>query len=78
VESIAEFLKCPLYIISGGEVGTNSRMVEEELKKILDISMTWGCVILLDEADVFLEKRTAQDIHRNALVSIFLRLIEYF
>jgi hypothetical protein len=27
---------------------------------------------------VFLEKRTIQDIHRNALVSIFLRLLEYF
>jgi len=26
----------------------------------------------------FLEKRTIQDIHRNALVSIFLRLLEYF
>jgi hypothetical protein len=27
---------------------------------------------------VFLEERTIQDIHRNALVSIFLRLLEYF
>ena len=35
-------------------------------------------MLLLDEADVFLEARTAQDIHRNALVSIFLRLLEYF
>jgi SpoVK/Ycf46/Vps4 family AAA+-type ATPase len=35
-------------------------------------------VLLLDEADVFLEKRTIHDIHRNALVSIFLRLLEYF
>ena len=35
-------------------------------------------MLLLDEADVFLEKRTVQDIHRNALVSIFLRLLEYF
>ncbi|OBT59840.1 hypothetical protein VE03_10655, partial [Pseudogymnoascus sp. 23342-1-I1] len=78
VESIAEFLKCPLYIISAGELGTTSLLLEVELKKILDISMTWGCIILLDEADVFLEKRTVQDIHRNALVSIFLRLIEYF
>ncbi|KFZ23220.1 hypothetical protein V502_02301, partial [Pseudogymnoascus sp. VKM F-4520 (FW-2644)] len=78
VESIAEFLKCPLYIISAGELGTNSHMLEVELKKILDISMTWGCVVLLDEADVFLEKRTIQDIHRNALVSVFLRLLEYF
>lgn len=77
-EGIAELLKCPLYMVSAGELGTDSRTLEAELQKILDISMTWGCVLLLDEADVFLEKRTIQDIHRNALVSIFLRLLEYF
>ena len=27
---------------------------------------------------MFLEKRTFSDMHRNALVSIFLRLLEYF
>jgi len=39
---------------------------------------TWGALILLDEADVFLERRQTTDIHRNALVSVFLRLLEYF
>merc|ERR1711939_1159242 len=53
-------------------------MGEHELQKILDIAHSWGAVLLLDEADVFLEKREVHDIHRNALVSIFLRLLEYF
>jgi len=44
----------------------------------MDIAHSWGAVLLLDEADVFLEKREVHDIHRNALVSIFLRLLEYF
>ena len=61
-----------------GELGTNPRDLEQELTKILDVAHSWGAVLLLDEADVFLEARTAQDIHRNALVSIFLRLLEYF
>ncbi|KAI4216084.1 MAG: hypothetical protein LQ351_001580 [Letrouitia transgressa] len=77
-EGIAELLKCPLYMVSAGELGTNPRELEGELNKILDIAHSWGAVLLLDEADVFLEKRTIQDIHRNALVSIFLRLLEYF
>ena len=77
-EGIAELLKCPLYMVSAGELGTNPRELEAELNKILDIAHSWGAVLLLDEADVFLEKRTIQDIHRNALVSIFLRLLEYF
>jgi hypothetical protein len=77
-EGISELLKCPLYMVSAGELGTDPRTLETELQKILDIAHAWGAVLLLDEADVFLEKRTIQDIHRNALVSIFLRLLEYF
>lgn len=77
-EGIAELLRCPLYMVSAGELGTNPRELELELNKILDIAHSWGAILLLDEADVFLEKRTIQDIHRNALVSIFLRLLEYF
>jgi hypothetical protein len=77
-EGISELLKCPLYMVSAGELGTDPRTLEGELQKILDIAHAWGAVLLLDEADVFLEKRTIQDIHRNALVSIFLRLLEYF
>lgn len=77
-EGIAELLKRPLYMVSVGELGMDSRTLETELNKILDIAHSWGAVLLLDEADIFLEKRTIQDIHRNALVSIFLRLLEYF
>lgn len=65
-------------MVSAGELGTNPRELESELQKVLDLSHSWGAILLLDEADVFLEKRTVQDIHRNALVSIFLRLLEYF
>ena len=77
-EGISELLKCPLYMVSAGELGTDPGRLEHELQKILDIAHSWGAVLLLDEADVFLEKREVHDIHRNALVSIFLRLLEYF
>lgn len=65
-------------MVSAGELGTDPAKLELELQKILDIAHSWGAVLLLDEADVFLEKREVHDIHRNALVSIFLRLLEYF
>ncbi len=65
-------------MVSAGELGTDSRYLESELQKILDICHAWGAILLLDEADVFLEKRNMHDIHRNALVSIFLRQLEYF
>lgn len=31
----------------------------------------------MDEADVFLEQRSLEDLQRNALVSVFLRVLEY-
>lgn len=65
-------------MVSAGDLGTDSRYLEAELQKILDICHAWGAILLLDEADVFLEKRNMHDIHRNALVSIFLRQLEYF
>jgi hypothetical protein len=34
-------------------------------------------LLLLDEADVFLEQRTINDLQRNRLVPIFLRKLEY-
>ncbi|KAK2001937.1 hypothetical protein LX36DRAFT_678660 [Colletotrichum falcatum] len=77
-EGISELLKCPLYMASAGELGTDSRYLEVELQKILDICHAWGAILLLDEADVFLEKRNLHEISRNALVSIFLCQLEYF
>ncbi|KAK4955945.1 hypothetical protein LTR10_006884 [Elasticomyces elasticus] len=77
-ESISELLKCPLYSVSAGELGTDSAKLEVKLNEILDIASTWGAILLLDEADVFLERRELHDVNRNALVSIFLRLLEYF
>ncbi|KAL7906381.1 AAA family ATPase [Trichoderma velutinum] len=52
--------------------------VENYLESVLHLGKTWGCVVLLDEADVFLEQRSLEDLHRNALVSVFLRVLEYY
>jgi len=77
-EGISEFLQKPLYMVGAGKLGTDSRTLETQLSRILDIAHVWGAVLLLDEADVFLERRPVHDLQRNALVSIFLRLLEYF
>jgi len=76
-ETVADYLKRPLYPITVGELGTNAKELEENLTQVLDIVSSWNAVLLIDEADLFLEERTANDIERNALVSIFLRLLEY-
>lgn len=77
-EAVSELLKRPLYRVSTGELGTNAEEMEERLKQILTVAERWGAVILIDEADVFLEKRQVQDLDRNAMVAVFLRLLEYY
>ncbi|KAF2638409.1 P-loop containing nucleoside triphosphate hydrolase protein [Massarina eburnea CBS 473.64] len=77
-EVIAEATKRPLYMLSAGELGTEVKEVDERLSMVLEITRVWGCVLLIDEADVFLQKRDVLHLQRNALVSIFLRRLEYF
>ncbi|RGB42235.1 P-loop containing nucleoside triphosphate hydrolase protein, partial [Rhizophagus diaphanus] len=76
-EAISEYLHRPLYAVSVGELGTSVVELERKLSEILEVASVWNAVILIDEADIFLERRSEHDIQRNALVSVFLRLLEY-
>lgn len=77
-ESVAEIAQKPLYRVTCGDVGTKAEDVEKYLESVLHLGKIWGCVVLLDEADVFLEQRSLADLERNALVSVFLRVMEYY
>ncbi|KAK4165534.1 hypothetical protein QBC43DRAFT_234781 [Cladorrhinum sp. PSN259] len=77
-ESVAEAAKKPLYPVTCGDIGTEPDQVEQNLSSVFRLGRAWDCVVLLDEAEVFLEQRTLQDLKRNALVSVFLRALEYY
>lgn len=75
---VAETMRVPLYMMSAGDLGLNSHEVESSLSNVLEMASKWNAVLLLDEADVFLEQRSSHDLERNKLVSIFLRILEYY
>lgn len=77
-ESIADMRQVPLYNVSVGELGTDLDELEKNLSQILELSAIWNAIVLIDEADVFLEKRDTSSIVRNAMVGVFLRKLEYF
>lgn len=77
-ETVAELLNRPLYMVGVGELGTNVHSLEENLRNILEVATTWNAVLLIDEADIFMEERSEMDVERNAMVGIFLRLLEYY
>ncbi|PVI00367.1 hypothetical protein DM02DRAFT_563308 [Periconia macrospinosa] len=77
-EGVAEFSEKPLLRVTCGDIGTDAQEVDHQLRATFELGKMWDCVVLLDEADVFLEERDMKDLARNALVSVFLRALEYY
>ncbi|KAK3991238.1 mitochondrial sorting [Cladorrhinum sp. PSN332] len=77
-EAVAENLRVPLHMLSTGDLGSDPWEVERELNSVLELVARWNAILLLDECDVFLEARSAHEIERNKIVSIFLRTLEYY
>lgn len=75
---VSDRLKKPLYSVQAGELGSEASDVETKLEQILEIAAKWDAVLLLDEADVFLEQRSHSNLKRSKIVSVFLRLLEYY
>ncbi|KAK4227338.1 P-loop containing nucleoside triphosphate hydrolase [Podospora fimiseda] len=77
-EGVAEHFKKPLFQITCGDLGTTAKEVEMTLETNFALTSRWGCILLLDEADLFLAVRTKHDFIRNGLVAAFLRVMEYY
>ncbi|KAK6337267.1 hypothetical protein TWF730_002673 [Orbilia blumenaviensis] len=80
-ETIAIVTRKPLFSISVSDVGTKAKHVESNLSRIFALATSWQAILLIDEADVFLESRgrsPATSTDKNALVSVFLRVLEYY
>lgn len=76
-EVYSEIIGRPLYRVHSGQLGLNAAQMEAELKQVLTRAQRWGAVMLIDEADVYI-KRREDDITMNAVVGVFLRVLEYF
>ncbi|KAF5635664.1 aaa family [Fusarium tjaetaba] len=70
-ESVSENLKRPLYRVDTSDLGMDPKTLEKNLKTALDRCARWDAILLLDEADVFLEKRTSSNLTQNEMTTIF-------
>jgi SpoVK/Ycf46/Vps4 family AAA+-type ATPase len=68
-EAIAELLGRPLLSLTVADIGTSETKVEVELLRWFSLAEAWRAVLLVDEADIFLERRQSRDLARNGLVS---------
>lgn len=72
-EAVAQESEKPLFAITCGDLGIEPTNVEQNLTRIFRWATIWGCILLLDEADVFFTRRSPSDLQRNALVTGKLR-----
>lgn len=78
VECLARDLEKPLLPLTVADIGTDQSTIEEKLSGWLDLAQRWNAIVLIDEADAYLERRSHNELSRNALVTVFLRVLEYF
>lgn len=76
-EVFSEMIEKPLYSVQCSQLGLNVDEIEKNLQQILNRASRWGAILLIDEADVYIRQR-GDDIHQNAIVGVFLRLVEYY
>ena len=76
-EVYSEIIRRPLYRVHSGQLGLNVAAMETALKEVLTRAQRWGAVMLIDEADVYIKRRD-DNIAMNAVVGVFLRVLEYF
>lgn len=68
-ETIAKEVARPLINMNLGFLVANAKRTDEELRKAFENASKLKAILVLDEADVVLEKRSYEDLQRNAIVS---------
>ncbi|RYC65182.1 hypothetical protein CHU98_g1061 [Xylaria longipes] len=68
-ESVAEYTRRPLLCITAADLGHEPIELEKNLLRFFTDAQNWDAIVLLDEADVYLERRSTNDLRRNSIVS---------
>jgi hypothetical protein len=76
-EVLSEAIEKPLYKIQAAQLGLDPETLETKLRTLLHRAERWDCVLMVDEANAYIHDRGV-DVTQNAIVGVFLRLLEYF
>ncbi|CZR69785.1 uncharacterized protein PAC_19685 [Phialocephala subalpina] len=76
-EAIADKTRLPLYYVDANEMGT-PHLVNSSFDHIMTNAAEWNAIVLLDEADIYLQRRSENGLTRNEIVATLLRRLEYY
>ena len=66
-EATSEHVRRPLYVIGGGDLGTNGAQLDMMLQRVFDIATSWQAIVLIDEVSGLLPPLNARSIYTNLL-----------
>lgn len=66
---MAEYTRRPLLSVTSADLGHEPEALERHLLKFFRDATKWDAIVLLDEADVYLQRRSVNDLQRNSIVS---------
>ena len=79
VECVANDTGRPLVSLTAQDVGLEFSVdAEMNLRQWFTLAAKWDAILLIDEADLFLEQRREGSLERNSLSTVFLRTMEYY
>lgn len=76
-EVMAEACQKPLYKVQAAQLGLTAEELEQNLQRILKQAQRWNAILMIDEANAYIHSR-GRDIKQNAIVGVFLRLLDYY
>jgi SpoVK/Ycf46/Vps4 family AAA+-type ATPase len=78
VRAIAEVMKAPLRIFHPSNMGRGGAETSGKLYTFFETAQRWNAIAVLDDADVFFERRTHSDLERNTMVTLLLGSLERY
>lgn len=68
-QCLADYVKRPLLPLSSGRIGGTAEQMEKDLTETFQLAQEWDCIMLIDDADLYLAERERSDILRNSIVT---------
>ena len=74
---MAAYTKRPLLSLAISDIGIEPSEAEKNLNRYFARAKRWNAILLIDEADIYMERRENADSSRNSLVSGILTSTDF-
>ncbi|KAF2963821.1 hypothetical protein GQX73_g9767 [Xylaria multiplex] len=75
-ESIADYIKRPLYRVNPGELGARAYRIKRVLSSIVSLATRWNAIILIENVDAYLEPRSRNPLRHSNFITAFLKRLK--